>query len=71
MTSNHWEDVFVDTFNLDFVDSYFLAVTLARKVGEYRDMMSFEVEVQAVKHFDYMASPGSAVGVLRGDWGNR
>jgi len=54
MTSNHWEDVFVDTFNLDFVDSYFLAVTLARKVGEYRGMMSFEVEVQAVKHFDYM-----------------
>ena len=54
MTSNHWEDVFIDTFNLDFVDSYFLAIGLARKVGEYRDKMSFEIEGQVVKHFDYM-----------------
>ena len=54
MTSNHWEDVFIDTFNLDFVDSYFLAIGLARKVGEYQDRMSFEIEAQVVKHFDYM-----------------
>jgi hypothetical protein len=54
MTSDHWEDVFIDTFNLDFVDSYFLAVGLARRVGKYRDRMSFEIEAQVVKHFDYM-----------------
>ncbi len=54
MTSNHWEDVFIDTFNVDFVDSYFVAVSLARRVGEYQDRMSFEIEGHLVKHFDYM-----------------
>ena len=54
MTSNHWEDVFIDTLNLDFVDSYFFVVGLARRVGKYRDRMSFEIEAQVVKHFDYM-----------------
>jgi len=54
MTSDHWEDVFIHTFDLDFVDSYFLAVGLARKFGKYRDRMSFEIEGQVVKHFDYM-----------------
>ncbi len=54
MTSNHWEDVFIDTLNLDFVDSYFLVVGLARRVGKYRDRMSFEIEAQVAKHFDYM-----------------
>ena len=53
MTTNHWEDVFLDTFDLDLEDSYFLAAALARKVGEYRDKMSYEIEGQLVKHFDY------------------
>jgi hypothetical protein len=67
MTSDHWEDVFIDTFNLDFVDSYFLAVGLARKVGEYRDRMSFEIEGQVVKHFDYM-DHWEFNGALTGRW---
>jgi hypothetical protein len=67
MTSDHWEDVFIGTFNLDFVDSYFLAVGLARKVGEYRDRMSFEIEGQVVKHFDYM-DHWEFNGALTGRW---
>jgi len=54
MTSNHWEDVFIDTFNLDFEDSYFMAIALARTIGRYEDKLSFEIEGQVVKHFDYM-----------------
>ena len=54
MTFNKWQEVFTNTFGLDYADSYFLAVTYARQVGQYRDAMSFEVEGQAVKHFNYM-----------------
>ena len=54
MTTNHWEDVFIDTLDLDFEDSYFVVIALARKIGGYKDKLSFEVEGQVVKHFDYM-----------------
>jgi hypothetical protein len=54
MTTNHWEDVFIDTLDLDFENSYFLALSLARKIGGYQDKLSFEVEGQVVKHLDYM-----------------
>jgi hypothetical protein len=67
MTSDHWEDVFIHTFDLNFVDSYFLAISMARKVGEYLDRMSFEIEGQLVKHFDYM-DHWEFNGVLTGRW---
>jgi hypothetical protein len=67
MTSDHWEDVFIHTFDLDFVDSYFLVVALARKIGGYEDKLSFEVEGQVVKHFDYM-DHWEFNGVLTGRW---
>jgi len=67
MTSDHWEDVFIDTFNLDFVDSYFVVIALARKIGGYKDKLSFEIEGQVVKHFDYM-DHWEFNGALTGRW---
>jgi hypothetical protein len=65
MTSNHYEDFFLDTFDLDFVDSYFMATSLARKVGGIDDKVSFEIEGQVVKHFhrqDHWEFNGLAAG---------
>ena len=67
MTSDHWEDVFIDTFNLDFVDSYFVVIALARKIGGYKDKLSFEIEGQVVKHFDYM-DHWEFNGLITGRW---
>jgi hypothetical protein len=67
MTSDHWEDVFIHTFNLDFEDSYFVVIALARKIGGYKDKLSFEIEGQVVKHFDYM-DHWEFNGVVTGRW---
>ncbi|MDH3721729.1 MAG: hypothetical protein OER74_09545 [Desulfobacteraceae bacterium] len=52
LTSNHWEEFFHNTDELDFKRSYLAAIALARRIGTYRDKASFEVEGQVVKHFD-------------------
>ena len=52
LTSNHWEEFFSNTEELDFKDSYLAAIALARRIGTYRDKASFEIEGQVVKHFN-------------------
>ncbi len=49
MTNNHWDDFFGT--RLDFADSYLLTVALAKRLGGFRDYLSYEVEGQLVKHF--------------------
>jgi hypothetical protein len=52
MTDNSIDD-FSDSFwGLDFEDSYLVALALARRVGTYKELASFEVEGQIVKHFE-------------------
>lgn len=53
MTANHWDDFFLNAADLDFKDSYFVAVALARRIGKYQDKASFEIEGQVVKHFNF------------------
>lgn len=51
MTDNSIDD-FSDRFwGLDFEDSYLVALALARRFGTYKELVSFEVEGQVVKHF--------------------
>ncbi len=52
LTSNHWEEFFHNTEELDFKRSYLSAIALARRIGTYRDKTSFEIEGQVVKHFN-------------------
>ncbi len=52
MTDNSIDD-FSDSFwGLDFEDSYLVALALARRIGTYDELASFEVEGQVVKHFE-------------------
>ncbi len=65
MTSNHFDDFFLGE-DADFEDSYLLAATLARRLGGYQDLLSYEVEGQLVKHFDLQDHwEFNALGVLR------
>jgi len=50
LTSNHWEEFFNPFDTLDFQDSYLAAFGLAKKVGRYKQFISFELEGQIVKH---------------------
>lgn len=52
LTSNHIEDFFTLKKGLDIMDSQLLSVGLARRIGSYRDLISYEIEGQLVKHFD-------------------
>lgn len=52
LTSNHWEEFFNPFDELDFQGTYLAAVTLAHRVGRYRDKLSYELEGQVVRHFD-------------------
>ena len=49
MTNNRWDEFFSRQF--DFVDSYLVTVALAKRLGGFRDYLSYEVEGQLVKHF--------------------
>ena len=53
LTSNHWEEFFHNTQELDFKRSYLVAIAMARRIGTYRDKASFEIEGQVVKHFNF------------------
>ena len=51
MTDNSIDD-FSDSFwGLDFEDSYLVTLALARRIGTYDELASFEVEGQVVRHF--------------------
>jgi hypothetical protein len=52
MTDNGINEFFDNFYELDFEDSYLVALALARRVGSYKDLISFEVEGQIVKHFE-------------------
>jgi hypothetical protein len=52
MTDNGINEFFDNFYELDFEDSYLVALALARRVGSYKDLLSFEVEGQIVKHFE-------------------
>jgi len=50
LTANVWEEVF-NPEELAFVDAYLVAATLSRRLGGYRDLLSYELEGQLVRHF--------------------
>ena len=52
MTDNEIGDFAVGLLDLDFEDSYLVALALARRFATYDELASFEVEGQIVKHFD-------------------
>jgi hypothetical protein len=52
MTTNEWEDFFGFGDRTNFTNSYLTTVALARRIGAYKKMASFEVEGQVVKHFN-------------------
>jgi len=52
MTSNNWEDFFIDDDDLKFENSYLSGVALARCISKYHDKASFEIEGQIVKHLN-------------------
>ena len=52
MTDNVIDDFAVGFLDLDFEDSYLVALALARRFATYGELASFEVEGQIVKHFD-------------------
>lgn len=51
MTNNNWENFFGVGHALEFEDSYFIAIALAKRIGVYKKLASFEIEGQVVKHF--------------------
>lgn len=51
MTTNHWQHFFTETNRLDFQYSYLMALTMARQITTYRNLLSFEAEGQVVRHF--------------------
>jgi hypothetical protein len=53
MTSNHFDDFFHNVDDLNLKDSYLIGVALARCIGKYQDKVSFEIEGQIIKHFNY------------------
>jgi len=52
ITDNEIGDFAVGFLDLDFEDSYLVALALARRIATYNELASFEVEGQIVKHFD-------------------
>lgn len=50
LTSNHWEEFFTESSQLNFIDSKLLAISLAKRIGGYQNLLSYEVEGQIVKH---------------------
>ncbi len=65
MTNNKWEEFFTSD-EIDDEDSYLLAVTLAKRLGGFRQLLSYEVEGQVVRHFKLQDHwEFNALGVLR------
>ena len=51
ISKNHADDFVLHTNRLRLTDSRLLAVTLARRLGTYKNRASLEIEGQVVKHF--------------------
>lgn len=51
MTTNHWDDFFRGQ-EINSKNSYLLAAALLRRIGGYKDLLSYELEGQVVKHFN-------------------
>ena len=51
MTDNSMHDFIDNAWGLDFENSYLVTLALSRRVATYKDLASFEVEGQLVKHF--------------------
>ncbi len=65
MTTNHFEDFFTEE-TVNYSKSYLLALSLARTIGHWRNKLSYEVEGQVVKHFNYQNHwEFNLLGVLR------
>ncbi len=65
MTNNHWDDFFRGQEVME-EDSYLLVAALSRRLGGYRDLLSYEVEGQLVRHFKLQDHwEFNALGVLR------
>lgn len=52
MTTDGIGTLLIHCYDPDFKNSYLTAVTLARRIGTYKKLASFEVEGQVVKHFN-------------------
>lgn len=52
LSTNEWEEFFGFGDSLNFKSSYLAALTLAHRIGAYKNVASFEVEGQVVKHFN-------------------
>jgi hypothetical protein len=52
MTTDGIGSLLIHFYDPDFKNSYLTAVALARRIGTYKKMASFEVEGQVVKHFN-------------------
>jgi hypothetical protein len=51
-TQPGWEDLIIDAWNTEFVDSYLLAAALSRQYAERKEgALAFEAEGQIVRHF--------------------
>ncbi len=51
MTDNSMHDFIDNVFGIDFEDSYLVTLALSRRIATYKDLASFEIEGQLVKHF--------------------
>jgi hypothetical protein len=50
MTDNRWEEVFIPG-EVDFRDTGLVAIALSRKIWDYKDKLSIEIEGQVVRYF--------------------
>jgi phytoene dehydrogenase-like protein len=66
MATDSWENFFTDSKQLDFIDSKLLAIGLAKRIGRYKQTLSYEVEGQVVKHFGIQRHwEFNALGIVR------
>ena len=50
MTDNEWEDIFTPN-QIDFRDSGLIGIAVSRKIRNFKDMLSVEIEGQVVRYF--------------------
>lgn len=66
MANNNWQEFFGNTQDLDFINSKLLAFALAKRLGHHKDLLSYEIEGQLVKHFGIQRHwEFNALGTLR------
>jgi len=50
LTSNNWEEFFLNPADADIVDSQLFVVSLAKRLNTYQESINYEIEGQLVKH---------------------